>query len=58
MTQNAILETVRKTKEKLSAKFNYDFEAMVRDAQRRQRRSGQKLVSVKPRRRAKANTPS
>ena len=51
--KDPIVEEVRRTKEKLAAKFGYDLEAMFRDAQRRQHRSGHKVVSLRARRPAK-----
>ena len=42
---------VRKVKERLAAKFNFDVVAMLRDAQRREKTSGQRYVDLsKPRR--------
>ena len=49
--EDPIVAGVRKVKEQLAAKFNYDVAAMLRDAQKREKRSGHKLVSlVKPKR--------
>jgi len=51
--EDPIVAEVRKVKEQLAAKFNYDVAAMLQDAQKRERRSGHKLVSVpKPNRKS------
>jgi hypothetical protein len=41
-----IVADVRKVKEQLAAQFNHDVVAMLRDAQKREKRSGHKLVSL------------
>jgi hypothetical protein len=41
-----LVAEVRQTKERLAAKFNYDVRAMLKDAQRRQRRGGKKVVAL------------
>ena len=49
MIEDEIVLEVRKVKESLAAKFHYDVRAMLLDAQKRQRRSGRKVVSfVRP----------
>jgi hypothetical protein len=51
--EDPIVSEVRKVKEQLAAKFNYDVAAMLRDVQKREKHSGHKLVSlVKPKRKA------
>ncbi len=45
MIDDPIVKEVRKIREELTAKFNYDIEAIMKDAMRRQYSSGRKLVS-------------
>ncbi|MGH7214741.1 MAG: hypothetical protein ACREIT_08255 [Tepidisphaeraceae bacterium] len=45
-----IVTEVRAAREELLRKFNYDFEAYSRDAQRRQTESGHKVVRLLPKR--------
>jgi len=52
MWEDPIVAEVRKIRQKLAAKFNYDIRAMVEDARKREKKSGHPIVS--PRRRAKA----
>jgi hypothetical protein len=53
--EDPIVEEVRKVKEALAAKFNFDLHAMVRDQQEREKRHGKRLVSfVKRKKTAKA----
>ena len=40
-----IVEEVRKVKEALAAKFNFDVRAMLADARKREKRHGKRLVS-------------
>jgi hypothetical protein len=40
-----IVAEVREIKERLAARHNYDAEAMLRDAMRRQNRQGRKVVT-------------
>jgi hypothetical protein len=40
-----IVAEVRKIKERLAARYHYDAEAMLRDAMRRQKRGGKKVVT-------------
>ena len=49
MTTDPIIAEVRHARDVLAAKFNYDVAAIVRDAQKRQRQSKLKVVSLKPR---------
>jgi len=44
--EDPIVAEVRKAKEQLAAKFNYNVEAMLHDAQKREKHSGHKLVSL------------
>jgi len=48
--RDAIIDEVRAVKERLAAKFNYDVRAIMEDAQRRQRESGRKAVTLPPKR--------
>jgi hypothetical protein len=41
-----IVAEVRKIKDQLAARYNYDAEAMLRDTMRRQRRGGRKVVTL------------
>jgi len=41
-----IVAEVREIKERLAARHNYDAEAMLRDAMRRQSRQGRKVVTL------------
>lgn len=50
MNTDPIIAEVRAARETLAAKFNYDVAAIVRDAQRRQKESKLKVVSLQPRR--------
>ena len=46
---------VRKVKERLAAKYNYDVVAMLRDYQKREKTSGHRYVDLsKPRRKSNA----
>jgi len=49
MTTDPIIAEVRHARDVLAAKFNYDVTAIVRDAQKRQKQSKLKVVSLKPR---------
>jgi len=44
--RDPIVAEVRKIKEGLAARYNYDAEAMLRDAMRRQKRGGRKVVTL------------
>ncbi len=46
MWKDDIVEEVRRTRDKLAARFNYDLDAIVRDLQEKQRRSGRKIISL------------
>lgn len=45
-TGDPIVAEVREIKERLAARHNYDAEAMLRDAMRRQKRQGRKVVTL------------
>lgn len=49
MSTDPIVAEVRRARDRLAAKFNYDLTAIVRDARTRQKQSKQKVVSLKPR---------
>ena len=49
MKTDPIIAEVRHARDVLAAKFNYDVAAIVRDAQKRQKQSKLKVVSLKPR---------
>ena len=49
MKTDPIIAEVRHARDVLAAKFNYDVAAIVRDAQKRQRQSKLKVVSLQPR---------
>jgi len=55
MTTDPIIAEVRHARDLLAAKFNYDVTAIVRDAQKRQKQSKLKVVSLKPRKRTPLN---
>jgi len=58
--EDPIVVELRKVKERLAAKFNFDVVAMLRDQQEREKRYGSRLVSFEPRRKAnktKVKTP-
>ena len=60
MIEDEIVLEVRKVKESLAAKFNYDVRAMLLDARKRQNSSGHKVVSfveAQPKARAKPAKP-
>lgn len=53
--EDPIVEEVRKVKEALSAKFNYNLRAMLADQREREKKYGKRLVSfVKRKKTAKA----
>ncbi len=45
MWDDPIVNEVRKARQELAAKFNYDLDAILEDARKRQHLSGHKLVS-------------
>jgi hypothetical protein len=51
--QDPIVAEVRKVKERLAAKFNYNIDAMFRDLREREKTSGHRYVDLsQPRRKA------
>jgi len=49
MWKDEIVEEVRRVRDAQAAKFDYDIDAIVADARKRQQESGQKTVSFPPR---------
>jgi hypothetical protein len=49
MAIDAIIAEVRQAREELAKRFNYDLQAIIRDARDRQAASGRKVVSFPPR---------
>lgn len=49
MSTDPIVTEVRRARDTLAAKFDYDLTAIVRDARRRQKQSKRKIVSLRPR---------
>lgn len=50
MIDDPIVEEVRQARDAYAKKFNYDLDAICRDLQEKQQKSGNKLVSFPPRR--------
>jgi hypothetical protein len=50
MNTDPIVEEVRRHRAEWAAKFNHDLRAIARDAQKRERKSGHKVVSFAKRR--------
>ena len=48
MSTDPIVADVRRARDTLAAKFDYDLAAIVRDARKRQKQSKRKVVSMKP----------
>lgn len=53
MKNDPIVEEVRKARERLAAKFNYDLDAIFADAMKREKRSPHRVSQLKPRLSAK-----
>ena len=49
MIQDSIIAEVRKAREEIAKRFNYDLRAIIDDARNRQALSGRKVVSFPPR---------
>jgi hypothetical protein len=49
MSTDPIVAEVRRARDTLAAKLNYDVAAIVRDARKRQKQSKRTVVSLKPR---------
>jgi len=56
MWEDPIVAEVRKTRQKLAAKFKHNLDAIIKDARSREGKSGHPVVS--PRRRQKAKRAS
>ena len=54
MKDDPIVAEVRKAREEYAARFNHDLKAMVRDIRSRQGKDGVPVVTLPPRRKAKA----
>ena len=53
MWKDPIVEEVRKAREAHAARFNYDLDAICRDLKEQEKKSGRKVVSLRPRKPAK-----
>ena len=49
MTQDTIIQEIRRYRDEYAKKFDYDIKSMGRDIRKRQARSGQKVVKRSPR---------
>ena len=49
MIEDSIVAEVRRAREEIAERFNYDLRAMIEDARKRQALSGRKVVSFPPR---------
>ena len=49
MLKDPIVEEVRRIRDELSARFDYNIEAIVENARKEQKASGRKTVSLPPR---------
>jgi hypothetical protein len=49
MQTDPIIQEIRQIRDKMAARFNYDVEAIAKDARKRQKASKQKVVSLRPR---------
>ena len=49
MAADAIIAEIRRTRDALAARYNYDLHAMMEDIRRRQAESGRKVVRLPPR---------
>lgn len=54
MKDDPIVAEIRKGREEHAARFNYDLKAMVKDLRSRQGKDGVPVVTLPPRRKAKA----
>ena len=50
MYEDPIVEEVRRIKEQMAAKYNYDVRALGRALREEQKKSGRKVVSLPPKR--------
>ncbi len=61
MMEDSIVAEVRRAREEIAKRFNYDLRAMIEDARKRQALGGRKVVSFPPRpvgRQASVQLPS
>lgn len=49
MWKDPIVEEVRRIRDELAARFNYDIKSIVENARKEQKASGRKVVSFPPR---------
>ncbi len=49
MIEDSVVAEVRRAREEIAKRFNYDLRAMIEDARKRQSLSGRKVVSFPPR---------
>lgn len=54
MLKDPIVEEVRRVRDKLAERFNYDIKAIVENARKEQKASGRKVVSIPTRRTKKS----
>jgi hypothetical protein len=54
IAEDPIVEEVRRIRETLAAKYNFDIKAICDAARKRQRKSGHKVVSFAPKRKLSA----
>jgi len=47
MSRDPIVDEVRRVREELAARYNFDLKAIIAAAKRRQRKSGHKVVSLR-----------
>ena len=52
MTQDTVIADVRKAREEIAKKLNYDLRAIIEDARKRQSLGGRVVVSFPPKRAA------
>jgi len=50
MLDDPIVAEVRRTRDKLAARFDYDLDAIVRNARKRERSSGHRVVDLSAKR--------
>jgi hypothetical protein len=49
MVEDSVVAEVRRAREEIAKRFNYDLRAMIEDARKRQALSGRKVASFPPR---------
>ena len=49
MVSDSIIAEVRRTRDELAKRFNYDLQAIVQDARERQAAGGRRVVTLPPR---------